>query len=129
MTEPTSAAAADRSLEELVEEWLSIPDVAERLGVRLSDVRRMLADRLLLSHRVGERQVLAVPAAFIDAEGVLASLEGTLTVLADSGLNDEEALRWLFTVDESLPLGGTPVDNLRGGRKTEIRRRAMELAL
>ncbi|NKX51550.1 DNA-binding protein, partial [Arthrobacter deserti] len=40
--------------------------------------------------------------------------------------NDEEILRWLFTEDESLP--GRPIDALREGRKTEIRRRAQALA-
>ncbi len=35
-------------------------------------------------------------------------------------------LRWLFTPDDSLP--GTPIDALRGGRKTEVRRRAQALA-
>ena len=36
------------------------------------------------------------------------------------------ALRWLLAPDETLP--GTPVDALRAGRKTEVRRRAQALA-
>ena len=47
-------------------------------------------------------------------------------MLADSGYVDDAALRWLFTPDDTLP--GTPVDALRAGRKTEIRRRAQALA-
>ena len=53
---------------------------------------------------------------------VLASLQGTLTVLSDAGFSDEDAIEWLFTEQESLP--GTPIDALRAGRKTEIRRLA-----
>lgn len=136
MTEPTASTPAatptpgeEATVEDLVADWLTVPDVAERLGVRLADVRRMIEDRVVLAHRVGERRVVAIPAAFFDDEGALAALPGTITVLGDGGLDDEEMLRWLFTVDDTLPLGGTPMDNIRGGRKTEVRRRAMELAL
>ena len=50
-------------------------------------------------------------------------------MLADGGLDDLEILVWLFTPDPSLPAPGAPIDNLHAGFKTEIRRRAMELAL
>ena len=36
----------------------TLPDVAERLGVRLGDVRRMLEERQLVAVRRGERKVL-----------------------------------------------------------------------
>ena len=55
-------------------------------------------------------------------------MRGTVTVLADSGLDDAEAIRWLFTPDPTLPEGATPIDALQAGQKTEIRRRAAELA-
>ena len=54
------------------------------------------------------------------------SLKGTISVLKDSGYEDDELLVWLFTPDESL--NGTPMDALRAGRKTEIRRRAQSLS-
>ncbi len=41
-------------------------------------------------------------------------------------ISDEELITWLFTPDESLR--GRPIDALREGRKTEIRRRAQSLA-
>jgi excisionase family DNA binding protein len=116
------------TLEQLVGQWLTVPDVAERLDVPLSAVRRMVEDRELLASRVGERAVVAVPAAFLDP-AVLPSLRGTFTVLADAGMTDDEILAWLFTRDETLPVPGTPVDALRAGHKTEVRRRAMEQAL
>jgi hypothetical protein len=112
-------------LEELIADWLPLPDVAERLGVSTRDVRSLLEERALLAAKVGERQIRSVPAEFLVESGVLESLKGTLAVLSDAGFSDEEALRWLFTADDSLP--GRPIDALREGRKTEIRRRAQAL--
>jgi hypothetical protein len=113
-------------LDMLVTDWLTIPDVAECLGLDVGKVRRLLQDRYLVAVRRGERNILSVPAALIVDGAPLPELRGTLTVLMDSGYDDESALRWLFTPDESLP--GAPVDALRAGRKTEVRRRAQALA-
>lgn len=130
---------ASDALDRLVDEWLTVPDVAERTGLDAGKVRRLLQERRLVGARRGDPRVLSVPAAFLvpghlanpaqpttprpdDAWTVLASLQGTLTVLADAGFSDEEAIVWLFTPDDSLP--GTPVEALRAGRKTEVRRRA-----
>lgn len=115
-------------LEALVGDWLTVPDLADRLRLRLADARSLIEDRHLLAAKVGPRRILKVPAAFIDEDGPLPSLKGTFTVLADSGLDDDEVLEWLFTPDPSLPVEGAPIDSLRAGHKTEIRRRAMELA-
>jgi len=109
--------------------WLPLPDVAERLGVDVGKVRRMIQDRVLVAVRRPreDRTVLCVHEDLI-ANGVpLPELKGTLTVLADAGFTDDEAVDWLFTADDTLP--GTPVEALRAGRKTEIRRRAQALAL
>ena len=128
---PVSTAPEDPpqpAVEDLVGEWLTIPDVADRLGVPLSTVRRLVEDRELLAHRVGERRVVAVPAGFLDDQGPLHALKGTFTVLADGGMSDEQILRWLHTPDETLPVPGTPLDAIRAGFKTEVRRRAMEEA-
>ena len=113
----------------LVPSWLSVPEIAERLGVPLSRVRRMIDDRDVLAARVGENKAVAVPEAFLGADGPLHALRGTFTVLADGGLDDLEIREWLFTPDPPLPAPGAPIDNLHAGFKTEIRRRAMELAL
>ncbi|WP_461022785.1 Rv2175c family DNA-binding protein [Thalassiella azotivora] len=104
---------------------MTLPDVAEHLGVDLRRVRRMLDDHVLAAVRRGHPRVLSVPRALVDPEP-MPELPGTLSVLADSGYGTAEALVWLFTPDETLP--GTPVENLRAGRKTEIRRRAQALA-
>ncbi len=113
-------------LDVLVADWLTLPDVAEQIGLDVGKVRRLLQDRALVGVRRGERNVLSVPAALLLDGAPLPELRGTLTVLADAGYDDEGALRWLFTPDDTLP--GTPIDALRAGHKTEIRRRAQALA-
>jgi hypothetical protein len=52
-------------------------------------------------------------------------LPGVLTLLHDAGYNDEEAMRWLYTADETLP--GTPAVALSGDKATEVKRRAQAL--
>jgi hypothetical protein len=108
-------------LEALVGEWLTVPDIAERLGLRLSDVRQLISDRQILSLRIGPRHVISIPAKFLNEDGLLPELPGTFTVLRDSRMTDTEILRWLFTPD-------APMDALLAGFKTEVRRRAMEAA-
>jgi len=116
------------AVEALVGEWLYLPDIAERYAVPLSRVRRFLADRDLLAVRVGPNRARGVPAGFLGDAGPRPELRGTFTVLADGGMSDLEIIRWLHTVDPSLPGGGSPLDALRAGFKTEIRRRAQALA-
>jgi len=109
----------------LVGEWLSLPEVATRLSLPIGRVKQLLRDRKLIAvtRPCGDR---AVPAAFINGEQIVKGLSGTLTVLYDCGFEDEEALRWLFTADETLP--GTPIDALYAHRGTEVNRRAQALA-
>lgn len=115
-------------VEDLVPVWVPVPDLAERYGLRLSDARRLIEDREVLALRVGERRVVAVPEGFLGESGPLPALKGTFTVLADGGMDDEDIVRWLHTPDATLPAGGTPLDAIRAGFKTEVRRRAMEEA-
>jgi excisionase family DNA binding protein len=116
------------NLESLVGEWVTVPDAAERLGVPLTHVRQLIVDREVLAARIGERNVIAIPAKFFDETGPRPELKGTFTVLADGGLNDDESIAWLFTPDPTLPVEGAPIDAMLAGHKTEIRRRAQELA-
>ena len=121
-------APADDDLEQLVGEWLTVPDIGERLGMRLSDVRQMIEDRQVLGARIGPRNVMSVPSKFFNDKGPLPELPGTFTVLHDSRMTDAQILRWLFTPDDTLPVQGSPMDALLAGFKTEVRRRAMEAA-
>jgi len=118
-------AQIDPAADALVGDWLSLPEVADRLGIPSSKVKQLLRDRKLLAatRPDGSR---AVPAAFLDGDQVVKGLHGTLTVLLDCGFDDSEALRWLFTADETLP--GTPIEALYKHRGTEVNRRAQALA-
>jgi excisionase family DNA binding protein len=118
-----TAETAD--IDDLISDWLTVPDAAERLAVDVTKVRQLLRERKLIGVRRGG--VLRVPALFIQDAAVLKGLPGTLTVLSDSGFSDDEALRWLFTPDDSLP--GSPVRALVENRGTEVKRRAQALAL
>ena len=118
----------DDDLEQLVGEWLTVPDIGERMGLRLSDVRQMIEDRQVLGARIGPRNVMSVPSRFFTDAGPLPELPGTFTVLGDARMTDAQILRWLFTPDDTLPVPGAPIDALLAGFKTEVRRRAMEAA-
>ena len=113
-------------LQKTVGQWLTLPDLAEILDVDIRAIHRLLDERAIISVRIGERNVRSIPADFVLDGAVVESLKGTLSVLLDAAYSDEEAITWLFTEDESLP--GTPMNALRTGRKTEIRRRAQALA-
>jgi Rv2175c C-terminal domain of unknown function len=104
----------------LVDDWLSQDEVARRLGVPTSKVRQLARDHQLVMAADGR-----VPALLLDAEGLVKGVPGTLTLLADAGYDEIEALRWLFTADDSLP--GRPIDALRADRGREVRRRAQAL--
>jgi hypothetical protein len=115
----------DPQLDSLITDWLTLPDLAERMHLPITKVRQLVKDRQLVAVRRGERNVLSVPTAFVSDDQVLKGLPGTLTLLADNNYTDEEALRWMFTADETLP--GTPVQALVENRGTEVRRRAQAL--
>ncbi|WP_336209053.1 Rv2175c family DNA-binding protein [Nonomuraea sp. LPB2021202275-12-8] len=120
-----SVAQIDRETDQLVDEWLTLPEVAQRLGVPLGRAKQLLKDHKLLGVRRGSGGP-QVPAVFLEGKDVMKGLPGTLTVLQDAGYDDVEALRWLFTPDDSLP--GSPVEAIRAGRHTEVKRRAQALA-
>jgi len=111
--------------QELVLEWLTLPDAAERLGTDVGKVRHLIRDRRIIAFRRGEPPRLEVPAAFFHDGELLKGLPGLLTLLADAGYGDDEALRWLFTVDDSLP--GSPIQALTENRGSEAKRRAQAL--
>ena len=106
-------------------EWLTVPDVAERLGVPVTRVHQLLREGGLAGRR--ESGVLQVPAGFLKGNAVVKGLAGVLTLLHDGGYDDDAAIRWLHTPDESLP--GTPVEALAADRGKEVKRRAQALAI
>lgn len=104
-------------------EWLTVPDLVARLGLGVGQVRRLLEDRVLLGVKIDG--TLVVPAVFLRDDEPLHELKGTLTVLADDGFDDVEAMEWMLSPEDSL--GTSPVEALRAGRKAEVRRVAQAL--
>ena len=104
-------------------DWLTLADLTEVLGEPLGRVRRLLDE----SQLVGSRRdgVLKVPAVFIQDGQPIGSLRGTVFVLHDAGFTDDEAIDWLLTSEESI--GIPPIEALRAGRKSEVRRVAQSL--
>jgi len=118
-------AQIDPPSDAIVGHWLSIPEVAERLRVPVGRVKQLLRDHKLLGvHRPDGS--FAVPAAFLADDQIVRGLHGTLTLLVDCGFSDVEALRWLFTADDSLP--GSPIEAIAAHRCSEVNRRAQALA-
>lgn len=118
-------SAAD-DVSELVEAWITLPDVGEVLTLDILKVRQLLRDGKLLAIRPDEGP-LRVPAAFLTGDGeIVKSLAQVITLLRDNRYADEEAIRWLFTADDSLP--GTPIQALIENRGTEVKRRAQASA-
>lgn len=105
-------------------DWLTVPDLTELLGIKVSQVRRLIEDRALLARKIDG--VWKVPSSFIVDGEPLGELRGTLVVLGDVGFADDEAMDWLLGVEPSL--GAAPIDALRAGRKAEVRRVAQALA-
>lgn len=118
-------AQIDPRSDAIVGLWLSLPEVAERLAIPVSRVKQLLRDRKLLGVQRPDGS-FGVPAAFLDCGQVVRGLNGTLTLLLDCGFSDVEAMRWLFTADDTLP--GSPIEAIAAHRCSEVNRRAQALA-
>lgn len=131
MDEVSTRTDSPDALLPMIEDWLSIPEAAQRLGVRDRDVRSMIADRVLLAVRTGGRAP-RVPGLFLvehpDSGGieVVPGLRGTAIQLADAGFSDLQTLRWLYTHNDEL--NETPIQALRTVRTHAVRRAAQALA-
>jgi hypothetical protein len=128
VTAPQPDPAIDASGLDAVQEWLTVPDVAERLGIRITRVHQLIREGALLGAR--RDGVLLVPAELVPTdrtgqqENFGKHLLGVLNLLRDAKFTPEEALTWLYTPDDTLP--GTPAANL-ATRPTEVKRRAQAL--
>jgi len=118
-------AQINAAVDALVGDWLPLPDVAARLSIPAGRVKQLLRDRKILAVARPDGKV-AVPAAFLNGAQIVKGLAGTLTLLFDCGFDEVEALRWLFTADDTLP--GTPIQAICRHRGTEVNRRAQALA-
>lgn len=103
--------------------WVTLPELAERLEVPVTKVHQLIRDGALLAVR--HDGLLQVPQELVAGRNVIKHLPGVLTLLRDAGYSDNEALRWLYSPDDSLP--GTPAAALSGDGATEVKRRAQSL--
>jgi hypothetical protein len=117
-------AQTDPPADALVGDWLTLPEAAERLGIPTGRLKQLFRDRKLLAVQRPDGTT-AVP-AFFDGGTIVKGLHGTLTLLYDCGFDDGDALRWLFTADDTLP--GTPIQAMTEHRGSEVNRRAQALA-
>ena len=105
--------------------WLSVPDVCERLSLTPGKVHRLVEDRALLGKKIDG--VFHIPEVFLEGAAPLPDLKGTAVVLLDGGFSHGAALEWLLSYQDVL--SARPIDAIRQGRKTEVRRFALTLAL
>ncbi|SDD02713.1 hypothetical protein SAMN05216410_2663 [Sanguibacter gelidistatuariae] len=143
--DPAEALQTAR-IDALVGDWVNVPGVAERLGTKVTSIRSALSDRRIVGMKRGERNIFSVPEQFLIPahlsnpadrkpvqvpEGeteqiiILPALKGTIIQLGDVGYSDPEIIEWLFTVEGAL--GQTPMEALRTGRKSAVRRAAQGL--
>lgn len=122
---PDLGAELDAQLDDVVGDWLTLPDLAERIGIDFGRARRLVRDRHVVAVRHGENSVWQVPAGFVQDGEVIPTLRGTIVLLTDAGFKDHEIILWLFEHDESLGL--PPIEALRAGRRAEVRRVAQAL--
>lgn len=106
---------------------LSLPEVAERLGVVVTKVMDLLNDHKIIA--VQRDGIRYVPEAFLSTKksNTHRFIPGVIALLSDGGYSDEEILRFLFTPDDSLP--GRPIDALHGHLAREVMRRAQGMAI
>lgn len=106
------------------QQYLTVPDLVDELGLPLGKVRRLIEEHHLLGTRIDG--VFKVPAEFVQRGEVLGSLRGTVLALLDAGFTEEESLAWLLETNDEL--GARPVDELVRGRKSAVRRATQGLA-
>jgi hypothetical protein len=126
-----SAAAADDParpdpLDAMVGDWLTVSETANTLRTSPNRVRQMVRENALAMLRTEGSREPRVPALMLQDGQVVKGLGGTLTLLADAGYDNREALTWLFTSNDVL--SDRPIDVLRASRVREVRRVAQALA-
>ncbi|WP_017794472.1 Rv2175c family DNA-binding protein [Leucobacter salsicius] len=105
-------------------EMLTIADLVELFDASPGRIHRLIEDHYLAAVRVNG--VLSVPAVFVQGNEPLPALRGTILVLLDAGLSEEQAFDWIMSNNEEL--GERPIDSLLRGHKAAVRRATQALA-
>ncbi|MGI8668033.1 MAG: Rv2175c family DNA-binding protein [Jatrophihabitans sp.] len=104
---------------------ITLPEVAELLGLPITKVHQLLKDGQLVV--TADEQGRRVLPRLLVAEGVpVKGLPSVITLLRDGGFADPEIIDWLMRPDDSLP--GSPAQALADNRGTEVKRRAQASA-
>lgn len=102
-------------------ELLTLPDLAEALGVLVTRAQQYVRDGQLVALR-DDAGKWCVPALLVQDGEVVKSLPAVITLLRDASFTDDEILDWLYREEDSLP--GSPIRALRENRGSEVKRRA-----
>ncbi|MDP9800171.1 hypothetical protein J2S49_000247 [Arcanobacterium wilhelmae] len=109
------------------ETWLSVPEVAELIGVKQREVRSMLDEGALLAVRRGDNNAWMIHIGELRHSGdtcePIPALKGTLTVLSDLAFTNQEKMDWLLEYADEL--GATPLEALGAGNTHAVRRLAL----
>jgi hypothetical protein len=112
-------------LNELIGEWIDWSQASDELHVSVSKVRQLIREHQLAAAVPTPGAGQKVPAELLMDGEIVKGVPGVCTVLHDTGYDDREILRWLFTPDDTLP--GRPIDALRENRGSEVKRRAQAM--
>lgn len=108
---------------------LSTSDACRLLGIEERRLKQLLRERVLIDVRSADGSRGIPEDVIVKGDNgwePLASLQGTLTLLADDGFTSEEAAAWLYTLQDEL--GERPIDALKSGRHHRVNRIASTLA-
>ncbi len=83
-------------------ETFTLDEVSTRLRVSESRVRTLIREHKLLAISRGGRPL--VPSLFFDDLGIAKHFTGLVEVLLDGGFTRDEAMTWLFTVQDDIDM-------------------------
>jgi hypothetical protein len=99
---------------------LAVPDVAELLGVQVTQVHQLVRDGQLVAVQHEGRR--SIPAEFVQDGLVVKALPAVIRLLRDAHFADDDIVDWLFRADDSLD--GSAIEALRANHGSEVKRRA-----
>ena len=122
---PVESTETPDDLNELIGTWLDWSQASDELHLSVSKVRQLIREHQLAGAVPVPGAGQQIPAELIMDGEIVKGVPGVCTVLHDTGYDDRAILRWLFTVDDTLP--GRPIDALRENRGSEVKRRAQSM--
>ena len=122
---PVESTETPDDLSTLIADWFDWSQASDELHVSVSKVRQLIREHQLAAAVPAPGAGQQIPAELLMDGEIVKGVPGVCTVLHDTGFEDREILRWLFTADDTLP--GRPIDALRENRGSEVKRRAQAM--